>query len=105
MAQYDVYKNVNAQTQNHIPFLLDIQSDHMSALATRLVVPLKKQDLFEQRAVGKVHPKVLIGSVPVYAVVSEMAAVPAGILGEYVTSLQHERSTILAAVDLIVTGF
>lgn len=40
MPQFDVYANPSASTKRMYPYLLDIQSDTLSALATRIVVPL-----------------------------------------------------------------
>jgi toxin CcdB len=36
MAQFDVYENQNTQTNETYPFLLDIQSDILGDLNTRL---------------------------------------------------------------------
>ena len=40
MAQFDVYRNSSLDTRERIPYLLDIQHDLLSGLATRVVVPL-----------------------------------------------------------------
>jgi len=40
MAQFDVYENLNVHTKNDIPYLLDLQADLLSTLATRIVAPL-----------------------------------------------------------------
>jgi toxin CcdB len=42
MAQFTLYRNANRQTQGRYPFLLDIQSDFLNELKTRLVVPVIK---------------------------------------------------------------
>lgn len=43
MAQFDVHANPNPSTQEEIPYLLDIQSDLLESLATRVVVPLVRR--------------------------------------------------------------
>jgi len=40
MAQFDVYLNPNPDTRKPIPYLLDVQTDLLDTLATRVVVPL-----------------------------------------------------------------
>ena len=42
MAQYDVYANPNARSREQVPFVVDIQSDLLSAMRTRLVMPLTR---------------------------------------------------------------
>src|SRR3990167_4410913 len=40
MPQFAVHKNTNAATKAAVPFLLDVQSDLIAELGTRVVVPL-----------------------------------------------------------------
>ena len=40
MAQFDVYRNTNSATRKSIPYVLDVQTDLLDTLATRVVVPL-----------------------------------------------------------------
>ena len=40
MARFDVYENPNPETNKEIPYLLDVQSDLLDSLSTRVVVPL-----------------------------------------------------------------
>ena len=44
MAQFDVHRNPNAASAKAIPFLLDVQADLLSGLATRVAVPLARPD-------------------------------------------------------------
>lgn len=36
MSQYDVYENVNEETNRTVPYLLDVQSELLEKLATRV---------------------------------------------------------------------
>ena len=40
MAQFDVCRNTNPASSRDIPYLLEVQSDLLDVLATRVVVPL-----------------------------------------------------------------
>jgi hypothetical protein len=41
MAQFTVHENKNPATRSFVPFLLDVQTDLLSDLETRVVVPLR----------------------------------------------------------------
>lgn len=102
MAQFTLYRNTNRQTQGHYPFLLDIQSDFLDALKTRLVIPAIK--LTEQKPITRLNPVFEFEQQQYLLVVQEMAAIPANNLGAKVAELEMLRSEILAAVDLLITG-
>jgi len=44
MAQFDVYRNPSSKTNKAYPFLVDVQNSVIDQLATRLVVPLTKNE-------------------------------------------------------------
>ncbi len=105
MAQFDVYVNRDARGSARTPYLLDIQSDILSSLATRLVVPLRPRTHADKPLIRGLHPEIVLGEAPFKAVVSEMAALPSASLGSRVGTLLAFRQEILDACDLILTGF
>lgn len=40
MAQFDVYANPSSHSSVHYPYLVDIQSEVLSGLGSRIVIPL-----------------------------------------------------------------
>ena len=50
MAQFDVYLNANPETSSEIPFLLDVQTDLLDNLATRVVAPFYLASAFGKPA-------------------------------------------------------
>ena len=58
MAQFDVYRNPNPATAAAIPYLLDVQSDLLQGLLTRVVVPLAKPALLSNKAAQWLNPVV-----------------------------------------------
>ncbi len=102
MAQFTLYRNTNRQTQGRYPFLLDIQSDFLDALKTRLVIPAIK--LADQKPITRLNPVFEWEQEHYLLVIQEMAAIPANNLGAKVAELDALRSEILAAVDLLITG-
>ena len=41
MARFDVYTNPDKSEHLHTPFVLDVQNDHIDAVETRIVIPLR----------------------------------------------------------------
>jgi len=104
MAQFDVYENPNAETNQAVPYLLDIQSDLLDNLATRVVVPL-----VDARVVGKpiqhLNPGFHIDNSRVVMSTAELAGISTGALGKKIGSLKDRRDEIVAALDFLITGF
>lgn len=99
MARFDVYANTDAPG-----FLLDVQADLLSALNTRMVVPLQALDLAPQPA-DRLNPVFEIQGARFSMVTQFMAAIPARELKIYVLSLDRESSQILAAIDFLHQGW
>jgi toxin CcdB len=104
MAQFDVYENQNQETNQEIPYLLDVQAELLDNLATRVVVPLITASAVD-KAVKHLNPQFEIRRAPVYMSTAELAGVPVRILGEKVGSLKDRRDEIIAALDFLFTGF
>jgi toxin CcdB len=105
VAQFDIYRNSDERTRVHTPYLLDAQADLLSELATRVVVPLRPGTAEEPWAISRLHTVITVGEEPHLAVVSELAAVPVTILGSRVGNARSYRTELLAAIDLLITGF
>lgn len=103
MAQFDVYLNSNPASRKAIPYLLDVQTDLLDTLATRVVVPLV---LAEEMglAAQTLNPKFRIKNTAVIMSTAELAGVSIRSLGDKVASLKGQRDEIIAALDLLFTG-
>lgn len=103
MAQFDVYLNSNPATSAAIPYLLDVQTDLLDTLATRVVVPLV---LAEEMglAAKTLNPKFRIKNTAVVMSTAELAGIPLRSLGDKITSLKSKRDEIIAALALLFTG-
>ena len=104
MAQFDVYQNRNPDSNQAIPFLLDVQADLLSHLATRVVVPLVSAVIMD-RAINYLNPQFVIANTPVVMSTAEMAGVSVHVLGEKIFSLNDRRDEIIAALDFLIMGF
>jgi toxin CcdB len=101
MAQFDVYRNTNPATCTEIPYLLDVQTDLLDLLKTRVVVPLEECSQF---AAQRLTPTFRIEGVTVMMSTPELAGIHARSLGEYVCSLAGQRQEIMAALDMLFSG-
>lgn len=105
MAQFSVHENPNPRTKGDVPYLLDVQSDLLSLLATRMVVPLYRQGLVHAQTMTRLTPVVRFRNKPLIAMVPEMAGIHRRDLGPILGDLPTLRTEILQAIDLLVTGF
>lgn len=105
MAQLDIHINSDTRTKARTPLLLNVQADLLSELATRMVVPLRPGGPQEPWVISRLHPVITVGEDRYVAVVSEMAGIPATILGEIIANARDQRTEILSAIDLLITGF
>lgn len=102
MAQFDVYRNLNRKTSKTVPYLLDVQTDFLDMLVTRVVVPLILAD--KVKGARRLNPEFVIEDRKVVMSAPELAGIPIRALGERVVSLKDQRSEIIAALDIVFTG-
>ena len=103
-SQRDVYKNKNPQSKSIYPFLVDIQSELLSDLQTRVVVPMTKLTALRKQPIRDLTPVVDMGGSSYLLLVPQLAAVATKELGEKVGSVAVHRDEIVAAMDFLVTG-
>jgi toxin CcdB len=105
MAQFDVHRNPDAATRDRYPYLLDVQSDLVSVLATRVVIPLCPDSELEGGPISVLTPVVEVAGRRHAILTPEQAGIPSRHLGETVANLAGHRAAIIAAIDLLFTGF
>ena len=104
MAQYGVYENTNQETCQTFPYMLDIQADVLNDLPTRVVVPLVLSSLLK-KSIPILTPLFRICESEVLMLTPQLVGVQMQVLGTRVCSLKEQRSDIIAALDLLITGF
>ena len=105
MARFDVYRNPGAQAAT-TPYLLDVQSDLLDGLETRVVVPLRRLEQFPKvKLPDRLTPILKIEGQSCLLETPKMGAVPRRLLGEPVASLLYERDTISASLEFLFTGY
>jgi toxin CcdB len=98
MAQYDVFQNPEGSG-----YLLEVQSDLLDGLTTRLVVPLMPQTQAPKPA-ARLNPIQKIAGEPYVMVTQFMAAVPERPLTSHVTSTAAMRDEITGAIEMLTHG-
>lgn len=102
MPQFQAYRNRRSSRQ-HIPFLLDVQSDLLQ-IPSRLVVPLVRHEHYGP-LYTRLNPQLCVDGIDVIAAVSDLAAIDARELQEPVADLSLHRAEILAAIDFLISGY
>jgi toxin CcdB len=103
MAQFDVYANSNPETNRDIPYLVDVQSDLLAPLSTRVVIPLVKEAAMPKPA-QHLNPVFNIHGEQVVLSTAELAGVPKSAVGGTVGSLSSRRDEIIRAIDFLLAG-
>lgn len=103
MAQFDAHRNLDARTREHSPYILDVQSNLLSHLATRVVVPLVRSRDFGPRVPG-LNPAFQVDGMAVVMSTAELGGLYSRELGETVGSLAVVRDDIIGALDYLLTG-
>ncbi|MBS0199719.1 MAG: CcdB family protein [Proteobacteria bacterium] len=98
--QFTVYRNVG---NKRVPFLLDVQSDLIDGLKTRVVVPLIAASHVQVTA-SRLMPILEVAGEQWVMDTTLLAGVPRSILGKPVADLSHQRAAIMSALDMLISG-
>jgi toxin CcdB len=104
MGRYDVYQNPEKSEHRHTPFVLDIQNDHLDAVETRIVIPLRDARLHGMR-LEHVHPSFRIQEREVVLDTPTMATFPRSWLRSPIASLRGEQHQIQEALDALFGSY
>ena len=99
MARFDVYRY-----RDRDGLVLDCQSNLLSDLSTRFVVPLMPRDAAPIPA-RRLNPALVIDGRDWVMVTQFAAAIPVRKLGPLLMSLASEDMAITNAVDMLVSGY
>ncbi len=102
--QFSVYKNKNPKTKIAYPYLVDVQSDLLRDLQTRVVIPVTKLAAHDKKALKHLTPIVDIDSQRFLLLTPQLAGVASKDLGSPIASVAQFRTEIIAALDFLITG-
>lgn len=104
MKQFDIHANPFPRSRERQPFLVTLQSDLLSrSLDTVVVAPLEAAD--SGKFADRLNPTVTIDEKSFVLIAQELVTVRRSLLGEPRGSLGHDRDKIIAALDMLFTGF
>jgi toxin CcdB len=104
MHQFDVVANPFPTSRGRHPFLVALQSDLLTrTLDTVVVAPLERAETGS--FADRLNPRVSIDGAPFALIAQEIVTVRKSALRDAVGSLAAERDKIIAALDLLFTGF
>lgn len=95
--QFDVYANAGE------PLAVIIQSDLLSDLATRVIIPLF-EPISDKEVMRALNPQVTFQSRTLILSPQLMATVFVSDLGEHLGTLDKDRDVIIRAVDALLSG-
>ncbi len=102
--QFGVYENPSPRMRDQYPFLVDIQSDLLAGLATRMVVPLAITKLGTDALPRRLCPMVRVQGRSLMLVPFEAAPLDKRLLKSEITSLRDRAHDIVAAMDAVMSG-
>jgi toxin CcdB len=104
MSQFTVHRNQHSSTKARFPLLLDVQTDFLDALATRVVVPLMPQAASKSQKMDKLTPVVQVDGKRYIALTPQLSGIAKKELGPVVADLAAYRVEFINALDFLLTG-
>ena len=101
--QYDLCANPDAATKAAFPYVLLLQHDFLSSLASTLIAPVAR--LRNVTVIPGVTIEIELDGERYLVLMQQLAPVRRSRLTKAVTNLDDRRSRIIAAIDLLFTGF
>lgn len=105
MARFDVYPNPGAHAGT-TPYLLNVQSELLDALDSRMVIPLRSMAHFAKVKIPtRLTPVLTVQGQDYLLETPKMGAVPRRILKDTVASLAPAQDQIIGAIDFLFQGY
>lgn len=99
--QFKVY---TYKRESRYSLFVDVQSDIIDTPGRRMVIPLVSTCLLSDKVTRELYPVVHIGDDSYRLMTTDMANVPATVIGEEVADLSHRENDIKNAINLMFWG-
>jgi toxin CcdB len=104
VARFDIYANPEPGERRHTPYLLDVQNDFISALATRVVIPLRRESVFGPPA-RDLNPVLDVSGERIVLDTAALGAIPCTELKKPLANLGEHRLVIQDALDALFGAY
>jgi toxin CcdB len=101
--QFDVFANPDASDAAYRPFFVVLQSDLVSDLRSTIVAPLVSRK--DMTGAQRLNPLANVGGEEFWLATHELFALDRRVLRNKIASLAECRDQIIAALDMLFTGF
>ena len=102
--QFDVYDNPSPRMRDVYPYVMEVQSDLLSSLATRMVVPLAITTLAATDLPRRLCPVFTLNGKSLMLVPFEAAPLDKRLLKVEITSMRQRSNEIVSAMDAVLSG-
>lgn len=102
--QFDVYENPSPRMRDQYPYVVDIQSDLLSSLATRMVAPLALTSLRASELPRRLCPVFVVRKKSLMLVPFEAAPLDKRLLKKEIVSIRVHANEIVDAMDAVISG-
>ncbi|EHX7012660.1 type II toxin-antitoxin system toxin CcdB [Salmonella enterica subsp. enterica serovar Concord] len=99
--QFKVYA---CKRESRYSLFVDVQSDIIDTPGRRMVIPLVSARLLSDKVPRDLYPVVNIGDESYRLLTTDMASVPATVIGEEVADLSLQENDIKNAINLMFRG-
>jgi toxin CcdB len=104
MAQFDVYRNPSIHQREAIPYMVNVQSDLLDSLPTRLMMPLARPGLVPTSIPRNLCPPADFGGERFHLLAQMVSSFRTRDLGKPVGAVTGRASDIVAALDAVISG-
>lgn len=104
MAQFDVYRNPSPRQREAMPFMVEVQSNLLSGLPTRMTMPLAVPGLLPSAVPINLCPLIDWEGQRLHLLAHLATPFLTRDLGKSLGSVSERASEIVAALDAVVSG-
>lgn len=107
MARFHLYNKPSPRSRAKSPYLLDVQSDHLGSLISRVVIPVTRVagNYAPGRAAQDLAPILEIGGEMFILETPFLGAIRTSELGSATGTLKSEQSRVLPALDRLFGSY
>ena len=103
MKQFDVYANTDSDTNEAYPYFVDVQTELLEVLNSRVVIPLTTV-MPDKGLPNNICPKFEINGEQYYLLTYQITTVASSFLKKHESSLLLNRTDILNSLDFLISG-